>query len=46
VTRSYLNVKRDFFGLQLPVQFKLYGAFESNNTRSDYLIVLANPNYR
>jgi len=45
VTRSYLNVKRDFFGLQLPVQFKLYGAFESN-IRSDYLIVLANPNYR
>lgn len=45
VTKSYLNIKRELYGLQLPVQFRLYGAFESN-VRSDYSIVLANPAYR
>ena len=45
VTKSYLNVKRDFYGLRIPCQFKLYGSYE-NSVRSDYQIVLANPAYR
>lgn len=45
MTKSFLNVKREFYGLQIPVQFKLYAAYESN-VRSDFTIILANPAYR